>query len=274
LPKNVILGAGLFLLLLMMALFAPCFSNFFKIDPQAVNMQERLEGISWRHPMGTDQLGRDCATRILYAARTSLVATVTVVLASLLIGVILGGLAGYCGGVVDDLLMRLVDIMMAFPSFIIAIAVTGLLGASTGNMILALLVTSWVGYARMMRGSVLTLKNITYVEAVRAMGSGRLNTLVRHILPNAIHPLLVYATFNASHTLLAISGLSFLGLGAPPPTPEWGAMLNEASAFMGYAPHLFIFPGLMIMLTVLGFNLIGDGLRDFLDPRLKQEVDL
>jgi peptide/nickel transport system permease protein len=192
----------------------------------------------------------------------------------LITGITTGCIAGYFGGVTDELLMRLVDIMMAFPSFILNIAITGILGPSIINIIISLSLTSWVGYARIVRSSVLSIKHMAFIDAAQAMGSNKRDIILNHIIPNAVHPVIVYATFNASHTILAISGLSFLGLGVQPPTPEWGAMLNEASTFMGSSPHLFIFPGLMIMLTVFGFNLFGDGLRDFMDPRLKKEVDL
>lgn len=269
--KTISIGAAIIVLLLVIACFAPFFSP---ANPLAVNMSEKLQGISAQHFMGTDQLGRDLFSRVLYASRVSITASFSVVFICLTIGTGIGCIAGYFGGIMDEILMRLVDMMMAFPSIILPIAITGILGPSVANIILALAVTSWVGYARMVRSSVLMLKHLSFVEAAKAMGSSKWRIIKDHILPNAVHPLMVYAAFNASHTILAISGLSFLGLGAQPPTPEWGSMLNEASPFMGSAPHLFIFPGLMIMITVLGFNLLGDGLRDFLDPRMRKEVDL
>ncbi|GAB6156497.1 ABC transporter permease [Desulfosporosinus burensis] len=269
--KTIWLGIAFIVLLMFLASVAPLLTP---ADPFQVDMKERLQGISWQHPMGTDQLGRDLLSRVIYAARTSITATFSVVLACLAIGTVVGAVAGYYGGIIDELLMRLADVVMAFPSFILPIAITGILGPSLANIILALILTSWVGYARMVRSSVLVLKNLPYVEAAQAMGFSTWEIMKDHILPNAVHPVIVYTTFKAGHTILAICGLSFIGLGAQPPTPEWGSMLNEASSFMGSAPHLFIFPGLMIMITVLGFNLFGDGLRDFMDPRLRKEIEL
>lgn len=269
--KTMWVGIIIILFLYTTAFLAPVISPD---DPLKTNVSQKLQSMSIKHPMGTDQLGRDMLSRILYAARISLTASIAVVVICLIVGTTIGCIAGYFGGIVDEVLMRLVDVMMAFPSFILNIAITGILGPSVINIILALSLTSWVGYARMVRSSVLSIKNRTFIEAAQAMGSNKIKIIINHIIPNVIHPIIVYATFNASHTILAISGLSFLGLGVQPPTPEWGAMLNEATTFMGASPHLFIFPGLMIMLTVLGFNLFGDGLRDFMDPRLKKEVDL
>ncbi len=270
-PKTVRIGAIIIICLLVVACLAPVLTP---VNPLAVNMGEKLQGLSRQHPMGTDQLGRDVLSRVLYGARTSMAASFSVVIICLAVGIAIGCIAGFYGGVIDELLMRLVDIMMAFPPFILPIAITGILGPSLTNIIIALALTSWVGYARMVRSSVLTLKHLDFVAAAKAMGSSRSRIIREHIVPNAVHPLVVYAAFNASHTILAISGLSFIGLGAQPPTPEWGNMLSEACSFMGSSPYLFIFPGLMIMLTVLAFNLLGDGLRDYLDPRLGTEVDL
>ncbi len=269
--KNVTAGVIIITTLILLACFAPYIT---RCDPLAVNMDEKLQGISSAHIMGTDQLGRDVFSRVLYGARTSISASFMVVGLCMSFGVLLGSIAGYFGGVADEIIMRIVDMIMAFPSFILPIAITGLLGPSVANIVLAMTLTSWVGYARMMRSSVLEVKNIDFVEAVTAMGSTKWNVMLHHIIPNAIHPLVVYAAFNASHTILAISGLSFIGLGAVPPTPEWGAMLKDAVNFIYTSPHLFIFPGIMIMLTVLSFNLIGDGLRDMMDPRLNKEIEL
>lgn len=269
--KTTCLGVAFIALLLLLAAAAPLLTP---ADPFYVDMKERLLGICWQHPMGTDQLGRDLLSRVIYATRTSLTAALSVVLASLAIGTVVGAAAGYYGGLIDEILMRLVDVVMAFPSFILPIAMTGILGPSLTNIILALIFTSWVGFARMVRSSVLILKNLPYVDAARAMGFSTWQIMKDHILPNAVHPVIVYTTFKAGHIILAISSLSFVGLGAQPPTPEWGSMLNEASSFMGSAPHLFIFPGLMIITTVLGFNLFGDGLRDLMDPRLRKDYEL
>ncbi|MDH4317873.1 MAG: ABC transporter permease [Desulfobulbaceae bacterium] len=264
-------GALLLILLIFLALGAPLVSP---ADPLAINMAERLQSVSMDHPMGTDQLGRDLFSRILYAARTSLSMTGIVMLLCVLIGMTVGCIAGFFGGTTDDLLMRLVDLLMSFPSFIITIAITGLLGSSVFNVILALSLTTWTGYARIIRGSVLIVKEELYVEAAMVMGRRRRHIIKDHIIPNAISPLLVYAAIHSGHTILAVTGLSFMGLGAQPPTPEWGGMLNEASSFMGSQPNLFVFPGLAIMLTVLAFNLLGEGLRDLLDPNLREMMKI
>ena len=269
--KNFMVGCILIAAFILLGILAPVIAPE---NPQKVNMNERLQSVTWAHPMGTDQLGRDLFSRILYAARTSFCATFAVMLSCMLIGTAVGCVAGYFGGFADESLMRIVDMLMAFPPFILPIAITGILGASVVNIVLALTLTTWTGYARMVRGSVLTVKEQTYVEAAAAMGGSRWQVIKDHIIPNAIYPLVVYAALHAGHTLLSIAGLSFLGLGAQPPTPEWGAMLNEATAFMGSNPHLFVFPGLAIMLAVLSFNLMGEGLRDLMDPKLQKEVEV
>lgn len=269
--RNVVSGASIIAVLILLACLAPVISQS---DPLQVSMSEKLQGVSTAHIMGTDQLGRDMFSRVLYGARVSITASFSVVILCMSFGTLMGCIAGYFGGIVDDLIMRVVDIIMAFPSFILPIAITGLLGPSVANIVLAMALTSWVGYARMMRSSVLAIKHIDFVEAAKAMGGSRSRIVLRHIIPNAIHPLIVYAAFNASHTILAISGLSFIGLGAQAPTPEWGSMLKEAVTFISTSPHLCIFPGIMVMITVLGFNLLGDGLRDLVDPRMKKEIEL
>jgi len=267
--KKFYAGCILMAIVMGLAVLAPAISP---ADPYAINMDEKLEESTWQHPMGTDQLGRDLLTRVLYAARTSFGATFAVMVVCLVLGTLVGCVAGFFGGWVDQVLMRFVDILMAFPSFLLPIAMAGLLGGSMTNLILALSLTSWTGYARMVRGSVLSIKQQLYVEVAVVMGSRRLTTIKNHVIPNAIHPLMVYAAMHSGHTLLAISGLSFMGLGAQPPTPEWGAMLNEAMTFMGHQPNLFVFPGAAIMVTVLSFNLLGEGLQDLMDPKQHKEV--
>lgn len=267
----VILAASIILLLTVIALFAPVISPH---DPLVVNMKESLQGPSPNHLMGTDQLGRDLFSRILHGTRISLSIAFATVAACVVLGVAVGSVAGFLGGIVDDVLMRAVDILMAFPGLLLTIAVAGMLGPSLQNLMLAMIVTSWVGYARIARGAVLSVKEYAFVEAARSLGSSEVRILVEHIIPNIVHPIIVLATLNMGQTILSIAGLSFLGLGAQPPAPEWGAMLNEACSFMGLAPHLFIFPGLAIVVTVLAFNFLGDGLRDLLDPRFKKEVEI
>ena len=267
----VFFASSIVLLLVVIALFAPAISPH---DPLAVNMKENLQGLSQKHLMGTDQLGRDLFSRILYGTRISLSIAFATVIICVVLGVAVGSVAGCLGGMVDDVLMRLVDIIMAFPGMLITIAIAGMLGPSMQNLMLAMIVTSWVGYARISRGSVLSVKEYTFVEAARSLGSSELRILIEHIIPNIIHPIIVLATLNIGQTILSIAGLSFIGLGVQPPASEWGAMLNEACSFMGMAPHLFIFPGLAIMVTVLAFNFLGDGLRDLLDPWFKKEMEI
>lgn len=262
-------------IILTLLLFIICFGSFISpFDPYETNMNDRLKTVSATHLMGTDELGRDLFSRILYATRTSVNTTLISVSICLSIGIFVGCISGYMGGLVDQILMRIVDMMMAFPTFILAVAITGILGSALINLIIAISLTSWVGYARIMRSSVLILKETAYTEAALMMGASDKYIIIRHILPNAIHTLISYATLKIGHTMLMIVGLSFIGLGAQPPEPELGSMLNEATAFIGTAPHLFIFPGFMIILTTLGFNLIGDGLRDYFDPRMGKEVEL
>ncbi len=265
------IGCILLVLLVGLAVFAPLIAPY---DPFAISMMDKLQGSTWPHLMGTDQLGRDLFSRILYAARTSFMATLVVMAICLVVGTIVGSMAGYFGGLVDDILMRLVDTLMAFPSFLLPIAITGMLNSSMSSVIMALSLTTWTGYARMVRSSVLSVKQQPYVEVATVMGGSRCIIIRDHIIPNAIYPLIVYTAMHSGHTILAISGLSFMGLGAQPPTPEWGAMLNEAITFMGSQPNLFVFPGAAIMLTVLSFNLLGEGLQDLMDPKLQKEVSI
>jgi peptide/nickel transport system permease protein len=238
-------------------------------DPAAVNPACALEGPSRDHPLGTDNLGRDLLSRFLYGARPSLG---TAALASVLImtiGVVMGTLSGYYGGWLDVLTMRVVDVLLAFPSLILALAIAGVLGPGLAHVMIGMTVVWWVEYARIVRGLVLSVRERQFVEAARSMGASPGRVIRRHLLPNVISPVLVLASLEMGGLILAISGLNFLGLGVQPPTPEWGAMLNEGRAFLMTAPQLIIYPGLAISLVVIGFNLLGDGLRDALDPRLR-----
>ncbi len=265
--KMAVIGVIIILILAFLAIFAPYLSLY---DPMEVNMENRLLTPSEKHPLGTDQLGRDLLSRIVYGTRVSIAAATMATLMIMIFGVTIGAIAGYFGGVVDQAIMRVVDVLLAFPSLILTIAIAGILGPSLMNLIIAMTATGWVGYSRIIRGSVLSVKEKEFIEAARAMGCGNLYIIARHIIPNVISPVIVIATIDMGHTILSITGLSFLGLGAQPPTPEWGAMLNDGKSFMTTAPHLMIFPGLMIMVVVLAFNFLGDGLRDALDPRLRQ----
>lgn len=233
------------------------------------NLKDALQPPSWSHPFGTDHLGRDVFLRVLYGSRTSLLVGVTVVALGMTIGTTLGLLAGYCGGWVDHAVSRLVDVMLAFPFLLLAIAVSATLGPSLRNVILALGVATFPSYTRLVRGCVLSIKEETFIEAARVIGVRRTAIMARHILPNLVGTLLVYGTLRISTAILAESGLSYLGLGALPPEPTWGNMLSDGREYILFYEWLPLFPGLAILLTVLGFNFLGDGLRDLLDPRLK-----
>lgn len=232
-------------------------------DPTAQELTMRLmapgEG---GYLLGTDALGRDILSRIIHGARVSLYVGVVTVSVSLVIGTLVGAVAGYKGGWVDEGTMRVVDVFLAFPGILLAIALTAVLGPSLHNVILALCIMGWVGYARLVRGQVLLARELTYVEAARSMGCSAPRIMFRHILPNVFAPVLVEATFAMAGAIVAEAGLSFLGLGTQPPTPSWGAMLAEGRQFILLAPHLTIWPGAAILLTVLGINLLGDALRD------------
>jgi len=221
-----------------------------------------------QHILGIDGNGRDEFTRILYGARLSLMIGLTTVTFAIVIGTVLGALAGYFGGWVDNLIMRVMDVLLAFPSLLLAIAIVTVLGPGLQNALLAIGIVSIPAYARVVRGSVLSVREMDYVSATRALGGNTFQILFRRILPNALTPLIVQGTLGIATAILDAAALSFLGLGAQPPTPEWGAMLGSERAQVFTAPHLVFFPGVAIALTVLSFNLLGDGLRDALDPRL------
>jgi peptide/nickel transport system permease protein len=239
-------------------------------DPLAVTTERLRRPGSAGHLLGTDGLGRDLLSRILFGARLSLgSATVAAVLVSL-IGLVVGTLSGYAGGLVDKVLMRLVDVVLAVPGLVLALAVAGLFEPSLLAVMLALVTVWWAGYARIVRGIVLSLREQPYVESARSVGAGEWRIIVRHVLPGVVSSVVVLATLEIGQLLLVISGLSFLGLGSPPPTPEWGAMLNDGRVYFLSDPHVVLVPGIAISLAVLGFNLLGDGIRDVLDPRLTQ----
>ncbi|MEK7863462.1 MAG: nickel transporter permease [Chloroflexota bacterium] len=260
--------AGLVIVSLMalLAIAAPWISPD---DPTRVDAVRRLAPPSADALLGTDNLGRDILSRLLWGARLSLGTAALAALLILTIGVGLGMVAGFYGGILDDLLMRIVDVLLAFPALILALAIAGILGPSITSVMIGIVTVAWADYARVMRGQVLAARERQYVEAARATGVRDLRILMRHLLPNVLPPILVLASLEMGGLILAISGLSFLGLGAQPPTPEWGAMLNDGRAFIGAAPQLMIYPGLAISIVVVGFNLLGDGLRDAFDPHLR-----
>jgi len=258
-------GFGLLLLVLLGALFAGLLSSY---DPLAMTVTDRMRPPSAAHLMGTDNFGRDIFSRVLYGARLSLEVGLAVMLITVAVGIAFGMLSGYFPRL-DNLIMRVMDGMMAFPAILFAIAIMAVLGPKTVNVVIALSVVYAPRTVRIVRAAVLAVKALDYVEAVRAQAAGHLRILFRHILPNCLSPLVVQATFNFAYAVLAEASLSFVGAGAPPPTPSWGNILSEGRVYMQGAPWITIFPGLAIAITVLGLNLAGDGLRDVLDPRMK-----
>jgi peptide/nickel transport system permease protein len=262
-PLNLV-GLALVLIVVFGAVFAPVLTPYSPVESDLLN---RLEPPSLDHPMGTDQLGRDVLTRILYGARVSLSIAISVVAITLLIGTTIGVIAGYAGGWIDEGLMRIVDILIAFPGILLALVIAGILGPSLVNIMIALAIVGWTTYTRIIRGSVLSVKNQEYIKAAQLMDVSRPRIILRHIVPNVITPVVVLATMDMAFVILGTAGLSFLGLGAQPPTPEWGTMLSSGRKYLQTAWWIVTFPGLAIMITVFGFNLLGDGLRDVLDPR-------
>ena len=264
-PLNVVALAVL-LALAAGAVLAPLIAP---ADPLAQTLAARLEPPSAAHWLGTDQLGRDVLSRLLYGARISLVIGLTVVLLAGSFGTLVGLVAGYAGGAVEEGLMRLTDVFLAFPPLILAMAIAGALGPSLTNAIVAIAVVTWAIYARLTRGQILSLRRREFIEAARSIGASRSRILLRHLLPNALAPLLVQASFDMGAAIVSAAGLSFIGFGAQPPTPEWGVMISEGRNFISTEPWLALFPGLAILLAVGAFNVLGDGLRDALDPRLR-----
>ncbi|MGH9242154.1 MAG: ABC transporter permease [Vicinamibacterales bacterium] len=261
-------GAAIVLAAILAALAGPVLMPF---NPSDQELALRLEGPSARHWFGLDELGRDILARVLVGARISLLVGLVVVGVSSTIGTLLGSIAGYFGGIVDEILSRLMDILLAFPGLLLAIAMVAVLGPSLTNVIIALSLIGWVGYARLVRGQVLRARELEFVQAARALGASIPRILGQHIIPTALPAVTVQATLGMGGAILAEAALSFLGLGVQPPTPSWGTMLNYGRAHMLEAPHLTIFPGMAIAVLVLGFNFLGDGLRDALDPQTKRQ---
>ena len=249
------------------ALLAPLLAPY---DPLLQDLASRLRPPSSEHWLGTDSLGRDIASRILYGARISLIIGVVVVSVAGVVGTAIGLVAGYAGGLVDEALMRLTEVFLAFPALILAMAIAGALGPSLTNAIIAIAAVTWAVYARLVRGQILSLRRREFVEAARAMGATRTRIVVRHLLPNAVAPIMIQASFDLGSSIIAAAGLSFIGFGAQPPTPEWGVMISEGRNYISTQPWLSLFPGLAILLAVGSFNLLGDGLRDAFDPRLSR----
>ena len=268
--QRLALVAGFFVaLLVLIAIFAPWIVPY---DPEGYFDYEALNaGPSAEHWFGVDSLGRDILSRVVMGARISLAAGLLSVTIGAVIGTLMGLLAGYYQGWIERIAMRISDVLLAFPGMLLAIGVVAILGSSMVNVIVAVAVFSVPAFARLVRGNTLALKEMTYVEAVRSLGASDFTIMMRHILPGTVSPIVVYGTMRIGTSIITAASLSFLGMGAQPPTPEWGAMLNEARSDMVVAPHVALFPALAIFFTVLAFNLLGDGLRDALDPKIDQK---
>jgi len=262
--RGAVAGLAVVVLLLIVAAFAPLLAPF---DPGAQALDSGLSGPSRSHWLGQDRLGRDLLSRLLHGARISVAVGLGTVSLSLAIGLLVGSASGFFGGKVDHLFMRLADVLLAFPGILLAIAITSVLGPSLRNVLIALSALGWVGYARLIRGQILKIREMEFVQSARAVGTPPARLLRVHILPNAISPVIVEATFGIARAIVAEAGLSFLGLGVAPPTPSWGAMISEGRHFLFVAPHLTTIPGIAIMITVMAFNFLGDGIRDAMDVR-------
>jgi peptide/nickel transport system permease protein len=257
-------GAAIVLIMTLAAIVGPALSPY---DPAQQQLRLRLEGPSLGHPFGLDELGRDILARVLAGARVSFFVAVVVVSVSSLVGTVLGAVAGYFGGIPDELISRITDILLAFPGILLAIALVAVLGPSLGHVLFALTIIGWVGYARLVRGQVLRAREFEYVRAALALGATTPRVLLHHIIPTALPAVVVQATLGMAGAILGEAALSFLGLGVQPPAPSWGSMLNGGRAHLLDAPHLTLFPGLAMAVLVLGFNFLGDGLRDLADPK-------
>jgi len=263
--KGALAGMVIIVMLILTAMLAPIIAPS---DPNAINLGSRLLTPSRAHLFGTDQFGRDILSRIIYGSQISLAVGFSAVAVGLLLGVLIGSIAGYYGGIADHFLMRTMDTLYAFPAVLLALAIMGILGKGLMNLVLAAAIPSIPGFARVTRSTVLVQRETVYVEAARAYGASSRRIIWKYVLPNSIAPVIVMGALRISTAILVASSLSFLGFGIQPPTPEWGAMISAGRGFIVRAPHLSIIPGLFIMLVVLGFNLAGDGLRDALDPKL------
>ena len=259
-----LVGAGIVGLCVLTALFGPF---LWTLDPNAPDY-DRLQGPSWAHPMGTDDLGRDTLARVIHGAQVSLQVGAVAISIALFAGTLIGLLAGFRGGTVDLLLMRLVDVMFAFPGLVLAIVIAGLLGANRRNAMIAIGIIIVPAFARVVRAAVLEVMGFPFIESARALGAGSIRIMLRHLLPNIVAPLIVLTTVYFSTAILSEATLSFLGLGTQPPEAAWGNMLSTARSYIDQSVWMSIFPGAAIMLVVLGFNFLGDGLRDVLDPRV------
>lgn len=266
------IGVAVSLLLVLLAIFAPWVAPQ---DPANIDLAARLQPPSSHHLLGNDELGRDILSRVIFGARVSMMVGVGVVATSLFVGLIMGSLAGYFGGTLDRFFnIVLMNAFMSFPGILLAIAFVAFLGPGIGKLIMALSIGGWVGYARLVRAQVLATKEREFVEAARALGASHSRIVLRHILPNIVQPVIVQAAIGMAGAVLAEATMSFLGLGVPAPAASWGTMLNDARGHLFDAPHMVIFPAIAVMLAVLSFNFIGDGLRDYMDPRARLEAGI
>lgn len=264
--RRAVVGAILLLLIIGLAVFAPYVTKY---DPAKQNMRNRLQPPSKEHILGTDQFGRDIYSRVVYGARLSLRVGFLSISLALVVGSALGLIAGYYGGILDNIIMRFIDILLALPGFLLALSIVAALGPGLENVILAIGVSYIPSFARMTRSSVLAIRELDYVDAAEALGARDLRIILGHIVPNAVNPIIVMTTLSLAGAILSAAGLSFLGMGAQPPTPEWGSMIATSRPFIRVSHWAVTIPGLAIFITVMSLNLVGDGLRDALDPRLK-----
>lgn len=265
--KAALVGGVIILLYISMTILAPVLAPY---DPYSIDLKEKLQSPSFAHWMGTDDKGRDILSRILYGSRLSLAVGFSSVAFGAFFGILLGLIAGYYGKWVDTIISRCLDVMLAFPGILLALAIISALGPSLLNVTIAVGVFSIPLFARIVRGSTMEVKQLEYIDAIRTLGANDFIIIFRHIFPNILSPIIVQGSMRLATAILSAAGLSFLGLGAQPPSPEWGAMLSSGRDFIFSAPYMAIFPGIMISILVLGFNLFGDGLRDALDPRMKK----
>jgi len=264
--KAALAGGILIILFIIVAIVGPYFTPY---EPNKQIITEKLNGPSLDHWFGTDHLGRDIFSRVIHGMKLTLYIGFFSVILGATVGVLLGILAGYYGKMTDTIIMRAMDVLLAFPGILLALAIVSVLGASLNNVIIAVAIFSVPVFARIVRGSTMAVKNLEYIDAVKVLGASDARIIFKHVLPNVTSPLIVQASLNIATAILAASGLSFLGLGAQPPTPEWGAMLSDGRNYLFNAPHVAFFPGIAIVVVVLAFNILGDGLRDALDPKMK-----
>ena len=264
--KSSLAGGVIIVFFMLVAVFGPFLTGY---DPLAIDLPGKYQNATWAHPLGTDNLGRDTLTRLVYGARTTFIISFTAVLSGSLVGLLFGVIAGYFGGRIDDMLMRTTDVLLAFPGLLLAIAIVAILGNGIINTIIAISIYNIPYIARIVRGSVLSIRNSEYIQAAKVIGASDSRIIMTHIIPNSFSQVIVNTTLNLGTAILTSASLSFLGLGVQPPFPEWGSMLSKAREVIRSVPIAALAPGLAITLVVLSFSLLGDGLRDALDPRLK-----